>query len=268
MADAPTVAHGVAGLTAVDGRLAIAVGVFDGLHRGHRHLLRRLVRTASQWGATPAVITFDHHPDEVLRGSAPPLLLDPDERLRRLAQAGVEVVAVEHFDDRLRITPYDTFVRRIAEHVEVAGFVMTPDAAFGFERRGTPSALAELGRAMEPPFAVAVIPPFTLDGRAVSSSAIRTAIGSGDLVHARRLLGRAHAVVGEARDDRLSFPVPVALPPDGRYAAVVSPFPPGTPDTPSRRAVRVANGTLHVEGRAVAGTPRLRVAFRSSIERR
>src|SRR5437868_2388697 len=144
MSDGPEVVHSVAGLRASHGRLAFSVGVFDGLHLGHAQLLAALIRHARAWNARPAVITFDAHPDAVLRGEAPPLLLDPEERERLLAAAGVEVIVVEHFDDRLRTTPYDDFVNGIAARVELAGFVMTPDAAFGHERRGTPDALRAL----------------------------------------------------------------------------------------------------------------------------
>ena len=96
-------------------------------------------------GARPAVLTFDHHPEEILAGAAPPLLCDPDERLARLERDGVAVTVVEHFDEALRRTPYDAFVARIRARTRLAGFLMTPDAAFGHERRGTPETLAALG---------------------------------------------------------------------------------------------------------------------------
>ena len=66
---------------------------------GHAYLLRHLVTEAARLDAAPTVITFDHHPDEVLVGNAPPLLIDPAERLERLAAAGVAVTVVQHFDD-------------------------------------------------------------------------------------------------------------------------------------------------------------------------
>jgi riboflavin kinase/FMN adenylyltransferase len=206
-----------------DGRLFVVVGVFDGLHRGHLYLLRHLRREAARRGARPAVVTFDHHPDEILTGAAPPLLCDPRERLERLAAAGVAVTVVQHFDLALRMTPYDAFVRRIAERVQLAGFLMTPDAAFGHERRGTAAAVADLGRAMG--YEVVLVPPLDVAGRHIRSADIRMAIAAGDLATAARLLGRSVSLTGLAQQTvdgtAIRFELPVALPPPGAYAARV-----------------------------------------------
>jgi riboflavin kinase / FMN adenylyltransferase len=221
---AMAVVEGTAALDRSLGRLFAVVGVFDGLHRGHEYLLAELRRVATAHDARPAVITFDHHPDEILKGEAPPLLCDPQERLDRLRSAGVAVTVIETFDRALRETSYDAWVRRIADRVELAGFLMTPESAFGFERRGTPETVAELGRALG--YEVVVVPQFTLEGEAVRSSEIRAAIAAGDLARAERLLGRRVGVVGTVaramRDEtRLGFGLPVALPPPGRYEAFV-----------------------------------------------
>src|SRR5664279_3633402 len=80
------------------GRLFFVIGAFDGLHRGHTYLLARLRTAAARYRARPAVLTFDHHPDEILVGAAPPVLCDPAERLVRFGRAGVDVVVVQHFD--------------------------------------------------------------------------------------------------------------------------------------------------------------------------
>jgi riboflavin kinase/FMN adenylyltransferase len=200
--------------------------VFDGLHRGHEYLLGALRREAVARDARPAVITFDHHPDEILRGSAPPLLCDPGERVERLEQCGVGVVVIQHFDDATRRTPYDAFVRRIAERIDLAGFLTTPDGAFGFERQGTPDAVAALGRELG--YEVVIVPPLLVNGRPISSSDIRAAIERGDLGEAERLLGRPYRIVAEpkraAADGAISvgFAMPFALPPAGEYRVRVT----------------------------------------------
>jgi riboflavin kinase/FMN adenylyltransferase len=213
----------VEGLRPELGAAFVVVGVFDGLHLGHLYLLRHLVAEASARHARPTVITFDHHPDEVLTGHAPPLLLDPAERLERLAEAGVEVTVVQPFDAALRETPYDAFVERIRRRVELRGFLMTPDAAFGYQRQGTPETLTALGR--RDGFDVVVVEPFTLGGRSVRSSEIRAAIAAGDLAGAAALLGRAVTLTGAVRRNgrvgrRVDFDLPIALPPDGDYAGL------------------------------------------------
>jgi riboflavin kinase/FMN adenylyltransferase len=250
------VVDGVTSLAKEHGRLFFVLGVFDGLHRGHAYLLDQLRQAATEHRAQPAVITFDHHPDEVITGIAPPLLLDPAERLERLASAGVALTVVQHFDDATRRTPYDAFVRAIAERVELAGFLMTPDSSFGFERGGTTETVAALGRELG--YEVVVVPTLDLDGAPVRSSVIRARIATGDLDGAADLLGHGYAVVGEStdRDGRgqatLQFGIPVALPPPGRYRASVNGRPAGVEVVPG--------GSLVVPEAAIESGP-TRVAF-------
>ena len=240
----------------------LVVGVFDGLHLGHAYLLRHLVEEARRRDARAVVITFDHHPDEILVGGAPPLLCDPDERLERMAAAGVDVTIVVQFDQRLRETPYEAFVATIAARARIAGFLMTPEAAFGYQRGGTPDALAVLGEAQG--FEVVVVPSFTIDSRPVSSSGIRTAIATGDLADARLLLGRPHAVVGDAvavgEGTEVRFALPVALPPTGWYRACVRSPDAGLErgDGPDEHAT-VADRVVLLPGNPASR--RLRVAF-------
>jgi FAD synthase len=163
----------------------------------------------------------------------------------------------------------------ITERTDLAGFLMTPDAAFGHQRGGTPETLAALGSVAG--FEVIVVPAFERHGRQVRSSEIRERIAVGDLDAAAMLLGRPFAVVGEpALEDAspsvamrtLRFPLPVALPPPGTYRATVSPpmrldGRPG-PD-PEAASVEVVESGVRVSAATAAAlgpsTHRLRVAF-------
>jgi len=242
------VLQGIAELRPQLGPIFVVIGVFDGMHLGHAYLLEHLVSESETRGARPTVITFDHHPDEILTGSAPPLLCDPAERLLLLERAGVEVTVVQTFDAALRMTPYDVFIRRLAERVDLAGFLMTPDSAFGHDREGTPAAVAALGIARG--YDVVVVPALDIDGRPVRSAVVRAAIAAGDLAEAARLLGRPVSIAGSARRTAdgaatiLDPELPVALPPDGGWAARVER--PGHDGTLSRRLV-VADRTARLE---------------------
>jgi hypothetical protein len=179
---------------------------------------------------------------------------------------------VQHFDAAVRLTPYSDFIGAIARRVELAGFLMTPDAAFGHERRGTPAALAELGLSLG--FAVDVVEPLDVDGRPVRSTEIRADIAAGRLDSARRLLGRSVAVVGRV-DERggdsplvATFALPVALPPAGRYRVDLEhAWAPDLPrlDSPVGALAEVGAGadvTLELLGRAaLPASDRLRIRF-------
>jgi tRNA pseudouridine55 synthase len=273
------VVGGVDGLTPELGRLFVAVGVFDGLHRGHLYLLRELRRAAHRAGAKPAVITFDAHPEEIVLGLAPPLLCDPEERLVRLAAAGAEVTVVQHFDHALRMTSYQDFVARIRGRVELAGFVMTPDAAFGHDREGTPATLAALG--LQEGFAVSVVPSLLVDGEQVRSSEIRRRVAQGDLAGARHLLGRPLSVMGRlsaadvgrvpGEPRRLEFDLPVTLPPAGRYRVLVGPpWGESLSAEPARHATfaTVEEGSVLLEpaGGVPSAADRIRVVFMDRVE--
>jgi riboflavin kinase / FMN adenylyltransferase len=209
-------------------RVCVTVGVFDGLHRGHQALLGALVRTARQAVARPMVVTFEPHPDQVLRGAAPTHLADPAEAVERLAALGVATTVVERFDEALRELTAEEFLARVADGRALTGVVMASGSAFGRNRGGTPAALRALGAAAG--WSVVEVPTVELRGGPVSSARIRALLEAGRLAEARALLGRRYALVGEVvhghgRGRALGFPTanlafesPVCLPPDGIYA--------------------------------------------------
>jgi riboflavin kinase/FMN adenylyltransferase len=226
------------------------VGVFDGLHRGHLAVLEALVRGAAQEGAASVLITFEPHPDLVLRGAVPPLLCDPAEREARFAALGVAHLVVQHFDPAFAALSATAFVERLTNGRHLAALVMAPDSAFGRGREGTVEMVSALGGRLG--FRVEVVRPVRAGGGPISSSRIRGLLAGGRLAEAGGLLGRAPAVTGkvvrgDGRGRTLGFPTanlafaePVALPPDGIYAVRVG-WGGGDPLRPERRVSGVAS---------------------------
>jgi riboflavin kinase / FMN adenylyltransferase len=245
-------------------RYVIVVGMFDGVHRGHQAVLRSTVGAAEAEGASAVVLTFDPHPAAVLRGAAPALLCDPREKLSHLARAGVALTVVCPFDRRFADQSPEDFLRRLARDRDLRGVVMSAETAFGRDRAGTISAVEAL--APELGFRVYQAPDQLLGGERISSSRIRAALQAGRLAQVRQLLGRDYAVIGtvvhgDARGRELGYPTanlafdePVALPPDGIYAARVS-WDGDDPLQPIHRALGVCSlgvrPTFGVSGRTL-----------------
>ena len=231
-------------------RMVLCIGVFDGLHRGHTRLVDAAVNAARDRQATAVVLTFDPHPDEVLRDIVSPRLCDPAEKLARLADQGVGVTVVQRFDRTFAAQSAEEFLDRVADRRSLAGIVMTPETAFGHDRAGTLAAV----RALSPQhgFDCLEVAELRVDGERISSSRLRRELAAGRLGKVRRLLGRDYAVIGEiVRGDRrgreLGFPTanlhfarPVALPADGIYA-VRTGWGDSNTLSPTRRADGVAS---------------------------
>lgn len=212
--------------------LAATVGIFDGIHRGHRAVIDATVRAGRERNATPTVITFEPHPELVLRGASPPLLTDPAERLERIVAAGIELIVVQRFDLAFSQQPPDAFVGRIADGRDLRALVMSAESAFGRDRAGTIAAVRGLAAARG--FEVVEVPQLGSGPARVSSSRIRELVEKGRLAQAARLLDRRYAVVGtvvhgDRRGRTLGYPTanfafeaPVCLPPDGVYAVRIS----------------------------------------------
>ncbi len=184
----------------------VSIGVFDGVHLGHKALLDVNLERSRELGATATVVTFRRHPKRVLLGRAPRTLTSLEHRLELFRRAGIEHCVALPFDERLRETSAEEFVREVlVELLGARSFVLGFDSKFGKDRRGTPELLRSMG------LDVLIAPKVVVAGRAVSSTAIREAIELGDLKGAERMLGRpvtlwGTVVHGRGLGHELGFP--------------------------------------------------------------
>jgi len=192
------------------GPAVVTLGVFDGVHLGHRRLVSETVRAARRLDAGAVALIFTPHPDEVLRpGTIVARLLPPEITIERLRAAGVDHAVEVRFDDDLRSKTPEAFLAGLAPGIELRGVVMTPESAFGRGRSGTLERVREIGRGRG--FEAIGVDPHVIGGAAVSSSRIRDALASGDVEGARELLGapptlRGTVVHGDRRGHELGFP--------------------------------------------------------------
>ena len=212
-------------------RFVLAIGMFDGVHRGHRRVIAALRRAATRYDAKPVLLTFDPHPAQLLRGSAPPLVCDTAERLALLAREGVDTVVVQPFDHAFADQAPEAFLERLCSGRQLQALVMTAESAFRRDRAGGLTAIGRLAPQLG--FHVIEVSRLATHGSTVSSTGLRSLLADGRLAAVRRLLGRDYAVVGRVvRGDgrgrdlgyptaNLAFDAPVALPPDGIYAVRV-----------------------------------------------
>jgi riboflavin kinase/FMN adenylyltransferase len=211
------------------GPLAVAIGVFDGVHIGHQSLMRQTAERASAQRGRAVAATFDPLPIQALAPGAPPSALsDVEERAALLHAAGANDVAVFHFTKEFAALSADEFVRRLAGAGEVRQIFVGEDFQYGRDRGGNIHTLSTAGQTLG--FEVIVAAPVKLDGQIVSSTRIRNAVLAGDVENAARFLGRPYGVKGTVvhgakRGRALGFPtINLAVPPqrllprDGIYA--------------------------------------------------
>lgn len=177
--------------------LSLAMGVFDGVHVGHRAVIAAAVEDARRWGHQAGVLTFDPHPLRVLAPERAPrqLLASTDHKACLLQEMGVEVMVVMPFDQaQARVTAED-FVAELMSCGEIAAVAVGEDWRFGHERRGDVAFLRQ--QSEERGFRLLAIAPVMGDGERVSSTRIRQAIRDGAMAQAAAMLGRPYAIRGE-----------------------------------------------------------------------
>ncbi|MFB3881014.1 MAG: bifunctional riboflavin kinase/FAD synthetase [Armatimonadota bacterium] len=222
----------------------LALGVFDGVHRGHRRVIGATVRQSGPLGATPAVLTFDPHPAAIVgSGKAPPLLTTTDEKIETIRELGVGLVVVAAFDRALASMPAERFVSEVlVRRLRARCVVVGSGWRFGAGGKGDPSLLRRI--AADYGFGVTTVPAVLAGRSPVSSTRIRKLLLEGGAEEAARLLGRRYSIVGpvvpgDGLGRQLGFPTAnlhlppeKLLPADGVYACWASGLGRGTGSSP------------------------------------
>jgi riboflavin kinase / FMN adenylyltransferase len=189
---------------------AVTIGVFDGVHRGHQHLVAALCERARAEGLAAVALTFNPHPRTVLRpGSAVNYLTSLEERIELLQALGLDAVGVLAFTSELaQLSPRD-FLALLVDELQMRLLMVGPDFALGRNRSGTIGVMRQVGEELA--FRVEVAPLLAEDGEKVGSSSVRQALSEGDVARVARLLGRPFSlrgpvVAGDRRGRTLGFP--------------------------------------------------------------
>ncbi len=211
--------------------MVLTIGVFDGVHLGHKHLIAQAKESAIAEGALSGVVTFRRHPVELLDPKAGlPYLTSLEEKMKLIKAEGVDVVVALTFDPELASLTAEQFAAMLKTHLRMRGLVIGPDFALGRGRSGNVEALRRLGETMG--FTVTVVPPLKIGGEVVSSTAIRRALAEGDMSRVVRLTGRPYLVKGRVIPGtglgrQIGFPTANlkietgwAIPRDGVYATL------------------------------------------------
>jgi len=212
-------------------RTVLAIGNFDGVHRGHTIILERVVERAKQEDATPAILTFHPHPRKMFTGEEPPLITGFDEKMRLIGDRGVSVAFVVGEDRAFyRMSPREFSRKVLHESLKVTHLFVGYDFSFGKNRSGDYEELVAQGEKLG--FGVERVEAVEVDGTPVSSTEIRRLIGDGAVDRAAGLLGREYVMTGEVvegveRGRKLGFPTANVdfttrlVPADGVYAVRV-----------------------------------------------
>jgi riboflavin kinase / FMN adenylyltransferase len=209
----------------------LTIGVFDGVHRGHQQIIRRLVDGAHLRGVSAVAMSFWPHPASVLGSQDVKVLTMPDERARLMSELGLDVFISQPFDRSVANTTAYDFVVRLKEHLGLERLLIGYDFALGKGREGNASRLTEMGRELG--YGVEVLPALSDESGVISSTEIRKLVAIGNVAEAGVLLGHCYGlhglvVHGDGRGRQLGFPTAnidypheKVLPANGVYACRV-----------------------------------------------
>ena len=174
----------------------LTVGAFDGVHRGHQHLIGQMIAEARRTGRLAGLLTFHPHPAAVLaQRTAPKYLTTPGQKAVLLESLGLDVLVILPFDTMMADTPAVEFIEGISRPLHMRELWVGEDFALGRDRDGNITALHEMAERLG--FSVRAVQPYILDGQIVSSTRIRQLLGEGEVAEAARLLNRYHSLAGE-----------------------------------------------------------------------
>jgi riboflavin kinase/FMN adenylyltransferase len=180
-------------------KTVIALGFFDGVHRGHGELIKMARRRAEKSGAVPAVLSFDVNPESVITGAAVPLIGSTDTRAYMVRRFfGVEKIIIHHFDENIMAMQWRKFMDSLVEKYSAAHLVIGHDFRCGHKGEGTPARISEY--CAETGIGCDIIPKYTLDGITVSSTYIRELITEGAIGRANHFLGHPFIYAGTVRN--------------------------------------------------------------------
>lgn len=187
----------------------LTIGVFDGVHRGHREIIRRLTTAAHTDHAPAVVLTFDPHPASVLTGRDIKCLTSPEERADLLGNLGVDIVITQRFTPDLSTVPAAEYMLRLKETLGLKHLLIGYDFALGKDRAGNASRLIEIGRELN--YSVEVVNAISDESGVVSSTEIRKLVVTGNVTEAAKLLGYNYTLAGEVvhgagRGRTINFP--------------------------------------------------------------
>ncbi len=219
-------------MSAKPSKKVIALGFFDGVHRGHAQLINLAMRRAEEIGAEPAVLSFDTSPMAVVTGKPVPLIGNTKTRedmVRRLFS--IETVIIYHFDKAIMTMPWSDFIDSLVGKFSAVHFIIGHDFHCGYKGEGNPQRIYDY--CAEKGIGCDIVPEFRIDDIVVSSTYIRTLIAEGNIIRANEFLGHPYCVSGEVLGGRrvgrklgtptinLKFDADMALPARGVYATKV-----------------------------------------------